>query len=111
MDKSIKFFILLVLAVLYSEISIAGTCQVDDAEVVEVFQYDDGSIFIKLDKSDSSCICTKKNRFKFHKDDNEIFFSSAALAALAGKLKVKARGSDTECGATAKLTAFYIYAN
>ena len=109
-----KIISLLALTIFFVETGVAGTCQVDDARVVEVFQYDNGQIFVKLDQSDSDCVCTYKNRFRYHKDDEEKFFTASALSALAGNFKVKARGDDSLCGSsenTAKLTAIYLYAN
>jgi hypothetical protein len=71
----------------------AGTCEVDDAVVTQVFQWDDGSIFVVLDRA-IGCGCPQNFRAGFHKNDNEKFYIAAALTALATGKKVYLRGDN-----------------
>ena len=93
----------------------ASECSVDDAKVTDVFQWNDGSIFIVLDKA-VGCGCAEANRAGFHKNDDEKFFISAGLTALvSGKsVKLLADNVNDTCpvhGISAQLTGLVIKSN
>ncbi|MES9957653.1 MAG: hypothetical protein ABW086_11420 [Sedimenticola sp.] len=87
----------------------ANACSIAGAKVIEVFQWESGNIFIKLDRN-SSCPCEFPNRFGFSKKDDEKFFITAALTAMTTGASIYAAG-DAACsvhGNTARLTRFSI---
>lgn len=104
---------------LYSGFSLAASCIADNATVKQVFQWNDGSIFIVLDKtlliegSSQKCGCSHDYRVGFHKTEDEKFFISAALTALTtgNNVMVRANNGDDVCpvhGNTPKLQAFVL---
>jgi len=97
---------IIVFGVLYSSASSAVTCQLpSDAKVTNVFQWDDGHIFIYFDRS-TNCNCSIANRVAFHKDDDEKMFMAIALTAVTSGKPVWLRAEDNGCpihGNTAKL--------
>ena len=109
MKNYLKIAIIFI-ALFVSSHSHAGLCTASGATVERLFQYDDGSIFVVLDK-DTNCNCSHTKRVGFHKDDNEKFFMSAGLTALTTGKLVTIRAEDTGCsihGNTAKLIGLYI---
>lgn len=99
------------LAIIFASSNVSA-CKVAGAKVTQIFQWSDGHIFISVDKP-NDCGCTLGYRFAFHKNDDEKFFSSAALTALAGGHTVELRG-DPSCaihGNTPKLIELYINSN
>ena len=120
MIKMFQLYLLFFL-VLYSGSSSAASCIADNATVKQVFQWNDGSIFIVLDKSlviegsspSQECGCSHDYRVGFHKTDDEKFFISAALTALTtgNKVMVKANNGDGICPVhsnTPKLQVFLL---
>lgn len=91
----------------------ASTCQVGDAVVTFVTQWEDGYIFIQVDKP-LLCGCSVDIRAAFHNTDvNQKFFVNAALMALATGKKVSLRADNINniCpihGNTAKLLSLTI---
>lgn len=93
---------------IYSEASSAAICTVSNAKVTNIFQWDDGHIFIYFDR-DTSCNCSIPNRVAFHKDDNEKFLMSITLTAATSGKPVWIRAEDEGCvihGNTARLKTF-----
>jgi hypothetical protein len=93
----------------------AEVCQVDNALVTAVYQWDDGSIFIHVDRA-VGCGCAEDFRAAFHKNDNERFFLAAALTALTAGKKVFMRADNVNgtCPVhanTPKLLALVIKSN
>ena len=67
-----------------STTAISGEC-VGSGKITEMFQWDDGHIFLVLDKN-TNCNCKIRNRVGFHKNLKDVFFISGALGAfLSGK--------------------------
>ncbi|MCU7796538.1 MAG: hypothetical protein KZQ75_05355 [Candidatus Thiodiazotropha sp. (ex Myrtea spinifera)] len=103
--------LVMVLIMLLVSIDLSA-CQVSGAQITRIFQWSDGHIFIVVDKQ-NDCGCSMSNRFAFHKNDDEKFFHSAALAALSGSNPVELRG-DPACdvhGNTPKLKVLFIDSN
>ena len=88
----------------------ANICTVSNAKVKQIFQYDDGTIFLVFDRG-TDCGCPQKHRVGFHKNDNEQFFVAAAMTALTTGQLVSIRAEDSGCsvhGNSAKLKALYL---
>lgn len=91
----------------------ASTCEMGDAVVTFVTQWEDGYIFIQVDKP-LLCGCSVDIRAAFHNTDpNQKFFVNAALMALATGKKVSIRADNINniCpihGNTAKLLSLTI---
>ena len=88
----------------------AQLCGVDNAKVVSVFQWTDGSIFVEFDRS-TGCGCSSDNRLSFHKNSNEKFLMNASLTALATGKKVMAKGTYGNCpvhGNTSKMVVLQV---
>lgn len=55
----------------------AGVCT-GEGNVIQVFQWDDGNIFVTLNQP-TNCQCSLPQRVAFHKDANEKFFMACAV--------------------------------
>ena len=91
----------------------ASTCQVGDAVVTFLTQWEDGHIFIQVDKP-LLCGCAIDVRAAFHNTDpNQKFFVNAAIMAFATGKKVSLRADNINntCpihGNTAKLLSLTV---
>jgi hypothetical protein len=72
----------------------AARCAVDNAKIVNVLQWDDGHIYIELDRAIPGCSCSINSRAAFHKDENQKFFIAAALTAQATNKSVYVGADD-----------------
>ena len=93
----------------------ADICVVDDAVVTAFFQWEDGSIFVSINKP-TGCGCSENFRAAFHKNDNEKVHVAIALTALATGKKVFLRADNINgtCpihGNTARLLTLLIKNN
>jgi len=87
----------------------ALACSVDDAKVIEVFEYHDGEIFVNFDKA-TNCSCSQTHRMAFSSSDQDKdFIKSMVLLAYASEKKVHAGSNIAGCsvhGNTPELTFF-----
>jgi hypothetical protein len=79
----------------YTNIAAAGVCNVDDALVTGMFQWEDGHVFIEFDR-DIGCGCPALSRAAFHKDENQKFHMAAALTAFTTGRRVSIRADNVD---------------
>lgn len=80
-------------------------CGTSAAKITQVFQWDDGNIFVNLSQP-TDCACPIRDRVAFHKDSNEKFLMATALTALTTGKTVFVRAVENSCaihGNTARL--------
>ena len=88
----------------------AHACGTSGAKVTQVFQWDDGNIFVVLSQG-TDCACSIRDRVAFHKDANEKFLMATALTALTTGKTVFIRAVENNCaihGNTARLVGMGI---
>lgn len=111
LSKTINLSIFGFILFIISQYSMAAVCTLPtNSNIVNLFQWSDGHIFIVFDQN-TNCNCPIPNRVAFHKNDDEKFIMSAALAALNSGKKVWIRAEDNGCvihGNTAKIISFGI---
>jgi hypothetical protein len=70
-----------------------AVCQLNEAQVKGVFQWEDGDIFVELDRP-VGCGCAEGSRVAFHKDDGQRLFMAMALTAATSGRTVELRADN-----------------